>query len=148
MTQYAGVRSLCVGGFVGKPLLDHLQYLFPALDDVLSIARLDGRTPEDTYADIRAANQPAQDGEGGGLCSRAWKKVDRVVCDAPTLYILGLRCPVRLLRLDCCSAHALRYAADALRENPVPRLKVSLLLGDGLRGLNELCGEELAGRLT
>ena len=42
----------------------------------------------------------------------------------------------------------LRFAADALRENSVPQLKLSLLLSDGLQGLDALCGPELAGVLT
>ena len=138
-----------MGCFVGKPLLNSLQHLSPALDGVLSLPRLDGLTHEDDYADIRAANQRAQDGDGGGLHPGAWKKLDRLDCSAPTLYVLGFRCLIQLLGLDRCSEHALHYVADALRENPIPCLKVSLLLGDGLRGLDGLCNSpEVAGILT
>ena len=58
--------------------------------------------------------------------------------------MLGLRCPIRLLRPDRCSADDLRYATDALRESLVPRLKLSLLFSDGFRGLDELCSPALA----
>ncbi|KAM5543669.1 hypothetical protein V8D89_002920 [Ganoderma adspersum] len=133
--QYAGVRSLYVDRFVGLPLLGHLQHVFPALDDV----------PDNEYAGLRDMNQRAQDGEGGALHARSWKKLDRLVCNAPMLYVLGLRCPVRLLTLDRCPVRVLRYVADAIRENPVPRLKLELLLGDELRGIDTLCSPELAG---
>ncbi|KAM5531997.1 hypothetical protein V8D89_014331, partial [Ganoderma adspersum] len=151
MAQHAAVRSLTIGSFVGKPLLDHLQHFFPALDDTLTIRHLDTLTPEDTYADIRATNQHAQEGDrlrvgdsdGSHSGSLAWTKLDRVVCPVPTLYMLGLRCPIRLVRLDRCSS-------DALRKNPIPHLALSLLLGGELGGLDALLSadSELAGSLT
>lgn len=86
---------------------------------------------------------------GGGLHPGAWKKLDRLDCSTPTPHMLGLRCPIRLLRLDRCSEHAPRYVADPLRENPISRLKVSLPLGDKLRGLDGLCNSpEVADILT
>ena len=53
---YPAVRSLVVHSLKGKPLLDHLQRLFPKLDGTLHLSRLDMRLQEETYADIRAAN--------------------------------------------------------------------------------------------
>lgn len=151
MSQYSFVRSLSIGSLLGKPLLDRLQHLFPALDGTLTIGELDSGAlvQEEAYADIRTTNQRAQEGDGHGLHSHcAWTKLDRVIChQAHMLYLLGLRCPIRLLRIGTCS-HGLHYATAALRENPIPRLTLSLLLGGGLQGLDELFSAELAGVLT
>ena len=147
-TQYSLVRSLSIGSFLGKPLLDHLQHLFPALDGTLSIHNIITLTSEDAYAHIRTTNQHAQGSDGNSSHSPAWMKLNRVICGPLTFYLLGLCCPVRLVRIDRCSSHALRYATDALRENPVPRLTLSLLLGGLLQGLDELFSAELAGTLT
>ncbi|KAI1784014.1 hypothetical protein LXA43DRAFT_1101865 [Ganoderma leucocontextum] len=134
MTQYPSVRSLSVPSFFGKPLLGHLQHLFPALDGRLYLGRLDSIVGQDINED-------------GPSSSSAWKKLDAVVCHAQMFYVLGLRCPIRLVMLDHCAEHELRYITEALSENPVPRLKLTL----GLRGLavsDGLFPPELAERLT
>ncbi|KAM5531985.1 hypothetical protein V8D89_014319 [Ganoderma adspersum] len=150
MTQYAAVRSLTVRLCLGKLFLDQLQHLFPALDGTLALHRSNMlRTPsEDVYADIRATNWLAQETYASGPCSRGWRSLDRVICPAPMLYMLGLRCAIRLVRLHQCTFDTMHYAVDALRENPIPRLALSLPLGEELRGLDTLCSPELAGSLT
>ncbi|KAI1789275.1 hypothetical protein LXA43DRAFT_893211 [Ganoderma leucocontextum] len=146
-TQYPAVRSLSVECFEGKPLLDYLQHLFPALDGMLCLSSLDMRCRKETFVHIRAVNQHAQEGNGDGSLSGAWKRLDRVVCDAPMLYVLGLRCPIRLVMIDFGLLHQDgRYVADVLRENPVPRLK--LTLNHDLSALGELFSVELAETLT
>ncbi|KAI1789257.1 hypothetical protein LXA43DRAFT_893227 [Ganoderma leucocontextum] len=147
LKQYPAVRSLSVESFKGKPLLDYLQHLFPALDGTLYLGSLDTRCREETYAHIRTVNQHAQENDRDGSPSGAWKKLDRIVCDAPMLYVLGLRCPIRLAMIDfgLLNEHG-GYAADALRENPVPRLK--LTLNHDLSALGELFSVELAETLT
>ncbi|KAI1787784.1 hypothetical protein LXA43DRAFT_1097964 [Ganoderma leucocontextum] len=168
-TQFPAVRSLSIGMLLGMPLLSHLQYLFPALDGTLSIGQFIFEDEEQTdtdslqpYVDLRAANLRAQGslsdalvGDGSGsLSSCAWTKLDRVVCGALFFYLLGLRCPVRLVMLDFTIGHSLAFtqaamrAAEALRENPVPRLKFSLVLNDGLDVFDALFSPELAGTLT
>ncbi|KAI1789262.1 hypothetical protein LXA43DRAFT_1083961 [Ganoderma leucocontextum] len=146
--QYPSVRSLSVGCFTGNPLLHPLEYLFPALDGTLSLGQLDTRVPAYDYDHLRAANQRAQDQCSPSL-AHAWKKLDRLVCgDAEMLYVLGLRCPIRLLMLDQCAAHSICYAADALRENPVPRLKLTLRYRRGVFDDPALFSSQLAGTLT
>ncbi|PIL30185.1 hypothetical protein GSI_07763 [Ganoderma sinense ZZ0214-1] len=155
MTQYPAVRSLSVGSISGTPRLDHLQRLFPALAGTLSLGRLDLKfsflPSEDTRFEIltnmRAENEQAQERLG----SRAWKKVDRVICDARMFYVLRLRYPIRLVMLDSCLASGgdSRYARYALRENPAPRLKLSMVLDSStLTGLGEIFSPELTGMLT
>ena len=143
------VRSFTVGFVVGTPLLAPLQRLFPALDRELSIFHgpfTSFKAPEDKYARMRTANRRAQDrllaGSGAGAGVGPWTKLDRVACDALVFYVLGLRCPIRLAMLDVApgrgSAYTAHYAAAALREDPVPRLKLSLMLDDGLGAFDGL----------
>ncbi|KAM5543688.1 hypothetical protein V8D89_002939 [Ganoderma adspersum] len=117
MAPYPAVRSLTVGNFRGKPLLDHLHHLFPALDGILHVGALHLWSLGDVYVETRAANQRLQDSDGGGSPSRPWKKLDRVVCEAPILYILGMRCPIGPAMIHCGTVENYRYAALALREN-------------------------------
>ncbi|PIL23245.1 hypothetical protein GSI_14555 [Ganoderma sinense ZZ0214-1] len=140
MTQYFAVRSLSTPSFHGQPLLDHFHHLFPALD-TLHLGKLyNDSVREDAYPQVRTANQQAH------VRSCVWKKLDLVDCDARMLYVLSLRCPIRRIMLDYCKMDEQRYAADALRENPVPHLKVTL--GHGRTMVDELFTPELAGTLT
>ncbi|KAI1787986.1 hypothetical protein LXA43DRAFT_673367 [Ganoderma leucocontextum] len=148
ITQYPAVRSFSVTSFVGMPVLDHLQHLFPALDGTLSLSTFGTWTNEDEFAGVRAANQRAQESERDNPLSRPWKKLDRVVCNVFMFYVLGLRCPVRLVMLDDGSLSTKRYVAEALRENPIPRLKLSLTLSHGLGVFEGLFPPELGGTLT
>ena len=133
------LRSLAVDFFMGEPLLKPLQDLFPALDRTFSVLHgpfTSFKAPEDKYARLRAANLRAQESGGG------WATLGRVVCDALVFYVLGLRCLVRLAMLDVApgtgSAFTTYYAAAALREHPVPRLKLALMLDDGLGAFDGL----------
>ncbi|TBU27942.1 hypothetical protein BD311DRAFT_356777 [Dichomitus squalens] len=146
-TQYLALRSLTINHFFHHPLLEHLQYLFPALDRVLCATFTDLPIPEDRWVDIRAANQRAQEGDSESH-SHPWKRLDQLICNIPLFYILALRCPIRLVSLDACSLDHRTFATQALRENPPPRLKVSLLLHDGLGVFDELFPPELAETLT
>ena len=146
--NYPAVRSLSVFSLKGRPLLEHLQHLFPALDGTLSFGELDTRCREEEYDQIRDVNQRAQERNADGSpSSGAWKKLDRIVCCAPMFYVLGLRCPIRhvMIDLDWGREHG-RYVALALRENPVPRLK--LTSEHDLRTLAEILSPELAETLT
>ncbi|PIL30099.1 transporter [Ganoderma sinense ZZ0214-1] len=147
MARYPAVRSLSVGSFEGKPLLDHLQHLFPALDGTLHFGWFDMRYREDSYAGIRDINQRSQESDRDGSDSplRGWKKLDRIICSASTLYVLGLRCPIRLAMINCEGVEKYRYAADALRENPVARLKLTLYHEPGM--FDGLFSPELAETL-
>ncbi|PIL30068.1 hypothetical protein GSI_07789 [Ganoderma sinense ZZ0214-1] len=148
VAPYPAVRSLTVDSLKGRPLLGLLQHLFPALDGTLDLGRLDAQLRgEEVHTAMRAANRISQERDVDGL-SRAWKKLDRIVCDAPMLYALGLRCPIRLAMVEfgLVRQHG-RYATDALRENPVPRLKLSTTHDLG-PAFGELFSPELAGTLT
>ena len=124
---YPGVRSFSVKSLKGRPLLDHLQHLFPALDGTLILGFLDIQVHEETYSYIRTANQRSQEDHGLESSSGTWKKLDRLICGASMLYVLGLRCPIRLIVMEYNVVDEdVRYIADALQENPVPRLHLSV----------------------
>ncbi|KAM5543682.1 hypothetical protein V8D89_002933 [Ganoderma adspersum] len=144
---YPAVHSLSVGLLKGRPMLGSLQHLFPALDGTLELGALHMARSEAVHARLRTANQHAQQRDADGS-SPAWKKLDRIVCDAPMLYVLALRCPIRLAMLEfgLVREHG-RYAADALRENPVPRLKLTTNHELG-PAFGALFSPELAGTLT
>ncbi|KAM5543667.1 hypothetical protein V8D89_002918 [Ganoderma adspersum] len=147
VAPYPAVRSLSVGSLDGRPLLELLQHLFPALDATLRLSGLHIRRDEAVYASIRTANQHSQQRAADGS-SRAWKRLDCIVCNAPMLYVLGLRCPIRLAMIEfgLLREHG-RYVADALRENPVPRLKLSTSHHLG-SAFGELFSSELSETLT
>ena len=142
--EYPAVRSLTVRFFDGRPLLEHLFHLFPAIDNTLSLGNLDiGPGGEEAYDQIRALNKQAQDNHG------AWKKLDRVVCDGAMLYALGLRCPVRLVIINSGWLSGYSYAGDALRENPAPRLKITLRHEElSMPAFRRVFSPELAETLT
>ncbi|TBU27944.1 hypothetical protein BD311DRAFT_778562 [Dichomitus squalens] len=147
MAQYPAVHSLTVRGFAGPPFLEHLQHLFPSVDQKLALGRLDLDIDTLIYADIRNANKSAQK-EGSPDYLRPWKQLDLVVCDVPMFYVLGLRCPIRHAMLDYGWSHYRGYLTDALRENPVPRLELSIALSYGLCAFDELFPLELVPTLT
>ena len=144
---YPAVRSLSVNYFMGRPLLEPLQHLFPALDGTLAVGQTDFDDSEEAFAAIRAANRRAQDEKG------SWTKLGRVVCSAMAFYVLGLSCRIRLAVLDAGDGYypperQQRFIVVALGENPVPRLTLSLVLDGGLGVLNGLFSPELGDTLT
>ncbi|PIL28083.1 hypothetical protein GSI_09837 [Ganoderma sinense ZZ0214-1] len=133
LVQYPAVHSLTVGCIVGRPLLDWLHHLFPALCSALIFRAFNGFALDwSDYTSTRAANELTQvdhrDGSGLPPPAPAWKKLDRFVGDPVTFYVLALRCPIRLVMVRYVNADTRGYVTEALRGNPVPRLKLSLLL--------------------
>lgn len=145
MAQYPAMRSLSIGDFQGEPRLDGLQHLFPALDGTLSLRGLHTLIGRDSCIRTRAANRRAQENNP----SRAWKKLDRLrVGHAPMLYVLGLLCPIQLVIVEYPDPHIqLCYLKEALRENPVPQLKLSLS-PSRLPNFDDFPSQELARTLT
>ena len=141
------MRSFSVTAFQGMPSLEHLQHLFPALDGTLALSLFSVWALEDNFAAVRAENQRAQD-NGTEPSSRPWTKLARVACSAHMFYVLGLRCPIGLVMLDRITRYTKRYLVAALREQPVRRLELSLVLSRGLEVFDELFPPELGDTLT
>ncbi|KAM5543489.1 hypothetical protein V8D89_002740, partial [Ganoderma adspersum] len=144
LTQYPAVRSLSIRSLEGVPLLDVLQHLFPALDGTLCLDEWDKTTCLSSHEHIRTTNQVAQQRRGDS----AWKKLDRLVCEPALFYMLGLRCHIGFLMIKDCTEEMTDDLANALRENPVPRLKLSLMLDPGLRVLDVLPSAGVGDKLT
>ncbi|PIL23144.1 hypothetical protein GSI_14453 [Ganoderma sinense ZZ0214-1] len=141
LTQYPAVRSLYIRDLDGVPLLDVLMHLFPAIDGTLRIGEWGSITGLSDHAHIRECNREAQQ-------RRAWTKLDRLICDAELFHLLGLRCPIGHLMIDNWTDDVKDDLALALRECPVARLKLSLLLSPGLGVFDALRSAGLEGTST
>ena len=143
LTQYPTVRSLFLLLY-GAPVLDHLQYLFPALDGTLAFKspQFPVNNPLETHTAIRTANHRMQESSS----SRPWRQLHRIACQPLMLYLLALRCPIKHVLLDAMGVPLGPYAVDALRENPVPHLK--LTIRHEFPAFDYLFTPELAGTLT
>ena len=143
LPQYPSVRSLTIGYFIGRLLLDRLQHIFPSLDGALSIQNYH-TTYTDTHAALNSARRNNEDS--------TWRKLDRLVCTPEVFYriVVSLCCPIRLVMLRQVCIDTLRFVIEGLRANPVPRLQLELeLLGRGFYVLHRgLFRPELAGTLT
>ena len=144
LTQYPAVRSLSVRSLEGVPRLDVLLHLFPALDGTLCLDEWGKTTFLSSFEHIRSTNQESQQRRG----NNTWKKLDRLVCEPTLFYMLGLRCPIGFLMIKDCTEEMTDDLAMGLRENPVPRLKLSLILDPGLRVLDVFPSAGLGDTLT
>ncbi|PIL31107.1 hypothetical protein GSI_05803 [Ganoderma sinense ZZ0214-1] len=142
-TQFTAVRSLTISNVI---LFDHLTMeillrLFPGLDRTLDLDTLQPTHGEDVYLDWREVNKDVQK-------TRAWPRLDRVVCEAEGVFLMALQCPIRHMetRVPCDQK---RYLAPALRHNYPQRLHCVVTFVDGLDDLDgELFPSEGAERLT
>ena len=149
LMQYPAVHSLFVYSLRGAPLLDvlQLQHLFPVLDGTLHVGEWDTSRMNpyvSSRAHIRTTNQRTQQRRGDS----AWKKLDCLICQPVLFCMLGLRCPIGLLMIDYCSEEMKDDLELALNENPVARLKLSLLLSPELQVFDALTFPTLGGMLT
>ena len=153
--QYPAVHSLSVHFSVGRLLFEPLQHLFPAIDGTFSVGCIDYDYPADTFSDIRAANQRAQDRIKNGDRARrhGWTKLRHLACPVEAFYILGLCCPIDFAMIDGMDwtftpQHNWRCLTVSLRENPVPRLTLCLALDDKLEVFGGVFGSALGTVLT
>ncbi|KAI1794294.1 hypothetical protein LXA43DRAFT_1116179 [Ganoderma leucocontextum] len=149
MTQYPAVRSLSVCSLEGVLLLDPLRHTSSQHSTTYCPSTGSGRVPARSLMLISAPPTNVHKtaiADGSRCC--AGKKLDQAVCGVEMFYVLGLRCPIRLVMLNRCSAHRKQYVVESLRENPVPRLKLSLRVSHALHELHGLFSPELGRTLT
>ncbi|KAI0654519.1 hypothetical protein C8Q70DRAFT_925461 [Cubamyces menziesii] len=144
---FPAVRSALLGLQSGPVWTDVLVNMFPSLDGILDIGPLHGHDGAPLRADapeqarVRALNRAYQE-------QHSWGKLDRVVGDTHTLYMLGLTCPVRHFMVDRVCSHRKQALVDFLRDAPPCRLKLTILLSQGLDVFDGLVPEEVASKLT
>ncbi len=98
LPQFRSVRSVIIRQAAGEPLLGVFLHLFPCLDGTLRLrlTALMNRTlsaGSGRPAQIQKENRCAQD-------VFHWERLDRLDCESTTVFMLGLRCPVRHLTID------------------------------------------------
>ncbi|KAM5541600.1 hypothetical protein V8D89_004790 [Ganoderma adspersum] len=149
--QFHAVRSLTLNSLVVVPDLPLLLELFPNLDDTLHLTRYIYDVPDsvdyDTFFGMaRERNGRAQE-------RRSWKRLARLVCDVETLFILNLRCPVRLtVVLDLIYKPTAdpgrhQWLVASLRDHPPTRLNLQLNVS-GHPSLGGIIPPEAAATLT
>ena len=143
-TPFTAVRSLkfmvdAISNFDG---LDILLSLFPNLDNTLVLRQPFGSDlEEEIRLPLRARGEEAQR-------AHTWAKLDRLVCDAESAFVLALQCPIRRMDIQVYGPGATRYLADALRHNCPQHLHLSPSFRYGLGILDVLLPSEVVYRLT
>ncbi|KAH9899308.1 hypothetical protein C8Q73DRAFT_787201 [Cubamyces lactineus] len=146
-STFPAVHSALLGQQFGPVWTDVLINMFPALDGILDVGPLHGhdgaplRANAPEQARIRALNRAYQE-------RHSWTKLERVVGDTHTLYMLGLTCQVRHFMVDRVCSHRKQALIDFLRDAPPYRLKLTILLSHGLNVFDGLIPDEVASKLT
>ncbi|PIL28836.1 hypothetical protein GSI_08881 [Ganoderma sinense ZZ0214-1] len=157
LTQFHAVRSLTLNQLVTFPHLPILLELFPNLNGTVHLTGFPYYSIPDFACDepqrytffreVREENGRAQE-------RQRWTRLERLICDVDTLFILNLRCPVGLTIVHKCTActnPALRrYLAESLRGHRSTRLNLQLAIWWGVDQplLDSIIPPEAAARLT
>ncbi|RDX44405.1 hypothetical protein OH76DRAFT_1098504 [Lentinus brumalis] len=141
VTPCTFVHSLNIITIDGTPDLAILLRWFPALESlVLGPLEIYDWSSID-YERVRERNIRSQrDG--------SWKGIDELICDANTLYVLGLVCPLRRVVVDHCVASSKHHIVSALSDNPPAQLYLSVEISQGLAILEKLVPPQAKDTLT
>lgn len=146
--QFPRVRSLGIDRSADRPSLDALLRMFPGLSGgSLSIAChvfVDGdplnEDAEQTL--VRSENRDRQ-------VERSWTHLDRLDADPIGLYMLGLRCPVRVLNLRCSPCWTQEpHVVEVLRDTKPCCLRLSAWVSDTRSAFIDSVPPEVAQRMT
>ena len=160
LTQFHAVRSLILNHLVALPDLSILLELFPNLDGTVHLAGfanyrvpgvdqdVDGPERYNYFKGAREENGKAQE-------RRRWTRLERLICDVDTFFVLNLRCPIGLTIVHHCAAEASsvlrrQYLVESLRENPPTHLNIQLAMwyGPDKHALDGAIPPEAAATLT
>ncbi|PIL28832.1 hypothetical protein GSI_08877 [Ganoderma sinense ZZ0214-1] len=156
-THFHAVRSLTLNSLVALPYLPILLDLFPNLDGTMHlITRIQ---PSFHFASLSLAERydllrRAREENGVAQERRRWKRLERLVCDVETLFVLNLRCPIGLTIVHGFPANAdwvnRRCLVESLRDHPPTRLNLQAKgwCGSGDPELGGLIPPEAAATLT
>ncbi|KAM5538310.1 hypothetical protein V8D89_007912 [Ganoderma adspersum] len=108
-TQFTAVRSLEIRTFADFNGLGVLLRLFPNLDKTLKI---EAYTSDMDNSTLQLWSKHAQK-------TRAWSRLDHVVCNAETAFMMALQCPIRRMDIPTGDGgfYGLFPSAGAAREN-------------------------------
>lgn len=131
--QYPAVRSLTVSALLDLPRLDVLMHMFPSAGLSLSLyipeLLYPSVLPSDPQlrAEARIENLAAQNSPG------SWTSIGALSCTPTILYLLGLKCPVKILRIvpddmNGFDTQAKEYISHALRTNLPAKFSLSNLM--------------------
>ncbi|KAM5541599.1 hypothetical protein V8D89_004789 [Ganoderma adspersum] len=128
-THFHAVRSLTLNSLVVVPHLPLLLDLFPNLDGtvhltpfIYEIEITDSADDSERYEFLRRAREQ----NGTVQERRCWKRLERLICNVETLFVLNLRCPIGPTILHSCStdSHARRCLVESLRDHPPTHLNL------------------------
>ncbi|KAM5535283.1 hypothetical protein V8D89_011089 [Ganoderma adspersum] len=134
-TPFTAMRTLKTKAISFASRLDVLWWLFPGLDTLI-VDHLAKRFVEDNYQAARERNREAQK-----TCS--WSSLDHVVCEADTVYLMALECPIRRMDVTVSEGRPLLRLTETLRHTCPKQLRLSLSFDYGLRAVDELFPSDL-----
>ncbi|PIL28831.1 hypothetical protein GSI_08876 [Ganoderma sinense ZZ0214-1] len=129
--QFYALRSLTFTNLVAVPHLALFFKLFPNLDGTVhltgSIYDLHDLESEDDSEHYNFSRR-AREQNGTAQEGRCWTRLERLICDVWTLFVLNLQCPIGLTMIQECPADAdsleRRYLVESLRDHPPTRLNL------------------------
>ena len=109
-TQFNNVRSLTLNELVALPHLSILLELFPNLDGNVHLTgfacyRVAG--PGSTQNECYNIFKRVREENGRAQKRRWWMRIKRLICDAETLFVLNLQCPIGLTIVHNCAVEPL-----------------------------------------
>ncbi|KAM5539857.1 hypothetical protein V8D89_006360 [Ganoderma adspersum] len=139
-TPFTAMRTLKTKAISFVSHLDVLWWLFPSLD-TLVVDYLDKRFAGDDFTAARERNKDAQK-----ACT--WSRLDHVVCEADTVYLMALECPIRRMDVTVSAGRPLLRLTETLRHTCPRQLRISLSFDHGLHVVEELFSSEMGENLT
>ncbi|PIL31126.1 hypothetical protein GSI_05822 [Ganoderma sinense ZZ0214-1] len=129
-TQFAAVRTLKIRTISDFDGLGLLLRLFPNLDNTLTLSEV-MNTTDRSHSTLRERSKEAQR-------THSWPRLDRVVCDAQSAFLLAVQCPIRRMDITVPRFHGKRYLASTLRDNYPRFLYIRISFNDSLADLDDL----------
>ena len=130
---FYALRSLSLGNLEGVPNLSILLDLFPNLNGTLDLS-LDSSVDLMSIDDIHNNIEAIRKRNGEAQEKRSWKRLERVICDLGTLFVLNLKCPISMTVVHSCTPITRRCLVESLRENPPKRLNLQMHLSPWFQG--------------
>ncbi|KAM5541601.1 hypothetical protein V8D89_004791 [Ganoderma adspersum] len=154
--QFHTLRSLTLTSLVIVPNLSLLLELFPNLDGTVHLTPYIYDVPDSVDYTNRYDTffRTAREQNGTAQERRSWKRLERLICDIETLFILNMRCPIGLTIVHECAPDAdpgmQQCLVESLRDHPPARLnlQVTVQCDSEEQSLGRMIPPEAAATLT